>query len=210
MRHHARDDPSDIPPPHLRLQPQQPFVRPLSGLDHDQLGKIYADIGLWRSRLKNINVEIAEAQHDSYNDIADGVNIKGWLLVGRGIHFLYGTEMIEGRSKDDIRWPELQHDGGLLSTVAFWIAVVMTGFCLAAACVFPVLPSIFSAFYNHFAVIATSGLALADSPDVAHFLPWFRPLAGQNSIGVGLATTLAPACAATLCITIGLVVVRCT
>ncbi|THH08733.1 hypothetical protein EW145_g2508 [Phellinidium pouzarii] len=96
-------------PLHLRLQPQGPFVRPLSGLDHDDLGAVYVDIREWRTKLKQINVEISDAQNDCYNDIADGARIKGWLITGRGLRFLPGIELIEGRSKDDILWDELQN-----------------------------------------------------------------------------------------------------
>ena len=121
-------------PPHLRLQPQQPFVRPLSGLDHDDLGAVYTDIREWRTRLKQINGEIVDAQNDCYNDIADGVHIKGWLITGKGIRHLPGIEMIEGRSKEDIIWYELQHGGGFWSWILFWAFVLMIAILLGAAC----------------------------------------------------------------------------
>lgn len=120
-----------MPPPHLRLQQQQPFVRPRSGLDHEHLGAIYGDIGVWRSRLKSINADIADAQQEGYNDIAEGnQRVKGWLLVGRGVRFVKGVRMIEGRAKDDIRWDELQRDGGLSSDIIFWIVVFMIALTL--------------------------------------------------------------------------------
>ena len=99
-------------PPHLRLQPRQPFVRPLSGLDHDDLGRIYTDINEWRAKLKHINNQISEVQRECYNDIADGARIRGWLMVGRGLRFIPGIQLIEGRAKEDIRWDELQNEGG--------------------------------------------------------------------------------------------------
>ena len=73
-------------PPHLRLQPQGPFVRPISGLDHEDLGEVYNDIGQWRTKLKTVNAEIADAQNAALNDIAEGVRLKGWLITGRGRH----------------------------------------------------------------------------------------------------------------------------
>ena len=111
------------PPPHLRVQPRAPFVRPLSGLDHDDLGEIYNDICTWRAKLKSINDEIADVQRDGYNDIADGARIKGWLLVGRGLRYLPGIQLIEGRAKEDIRWDELQNEGGRERTVGFWLVM---------------------------------------------------------------------------------------
>ena len=122
----------DEPPamPHERLQQQQPFRRPRSGLEHAQLGAIYADIRRWRGALKRSNREIADEQEHGFQDIADGRNIKGWILVGRGLRFLPGVQMIEGRTKEDIRWEELQVQGGVWSQVVFWIMVFIIGVLL--------------------------------------------------------------------------------
>ena len=62
-------------------------------------------------------------QRECYNDIADGARIKGWLMIGRGLRFLRGVELIDGCAKEDIRWDELQHEGGKMRMVAFWFAV---------------------------------------------------------------------------------------
>lgn len=131
----ARVGPSaeELVPLHLRLQPRQPFVRPLSGLNHDQLGAIYADISLWRSKLKIINAEIAEVQSECYKDIADGARIKGWLMIGRGLRFVRGIQLIEGRAKEDIRWDELQSENNSMRTVGFWTAAITIAVMLAIA-----------------------------------------------------------------------------
>lgn len=121
-------------PLHLRLQTQGPFVRPRSGVNHDYLGSVYTAIREWRTRLKQINVEISEEQNNCYNDIADGLRIRGWLLTGRGLHFIPGVELIEGRSKDDILWDELQGRGRLGKKVVFWSLVTMIGIMLGAGC----------------------------------------------------------------------------
>ncbi|KAH8120259.1 hypothetical protein DFH11DRAFT_1559146 [Phellopilus nigrolimitatus] len=167
-------------PLHLRLQPQGPFVRPLSGLDHDGLGIVYSDIREWRTRLKQINNEISDAQNDCYNDIADGARIKGWLITGRGLRFLPGVELIEGRSKDDILWSELQDSGGLEKKVSFWSFVAMITILLGAG------------------LIAVSGLAVAVAPNVAHYLPFFQSFLDDDTLGPGIATALVPAIVATL------------
>jgi len=112
-------------PPHLRVQRAPPFVRPLTGLNHDELGSVYSEIRTWRSRLKTINEDIRLAQENGYQDIADGTRVKGWLLIGRGLRFLPGIQLIEGRAKEDVRWDILQHGGNdALSQVSFWIVVV--------------------------------------------------------------------------------------
>ncbi|KAI0698409.1 hypothetical protein C8T65DRAFT_660659 [Cerioporus squamosus] len=190
LRNRDPTAPDEVPPPHLRVQPQQPFVRPLSGVNHDKLGEIYADINHWRWKLKVINAEIAEVQRESYNDIADGARIKGWLMIGRGLHYLPGVQLIEGRAKEDIRWDELQNHDDNFRKLLWWLAVIMTGVLLAVG------------------LIAVSGLAVSAGPDVAHYFPFLLPMTTGNQLGAGVATCLAAAVAAILFITIACVVLN--
>lgn len=134
LRRDHTPDPDTVPPPHLRLQPSQPFVRPLDGLNFDDLGHVYEDITQWRSRLKIINAEIANVQQESYNDIADGARIKGWLMVGRGLRFISGIQLIEGRAKEDIRWDILQNEWSWLDSVVSWTVAGVVVVLLAAGC----------------------------------------------------------------------------
>ncbi|KAG6846106.1 hypothetical protein H0H87_006470 [Tephrocybe sp. NHM501043] len=179
-----------IQPPHLRLQPSQPFVRPHEGLNFDDLGHVYADITQWRSRLKAINAEIADAQSESYSDIADGARIKGWLMVGRGLRYIPGIQLIEGRAKEDIRWDVLQNERSPLDATVFWAIVIIVIVLLAAG------------------ITAASGLALSTAPDVAHYLPFLNPLNSAQLIPAGLATVFAPAVAATLFIILSIYLVQ--
>ncbi|KAI5123599.1 hypothetical protein M0805_003416 [Coniferiporia weirii] len=168
-------------PLHLRLQPQGPFVRPLSGLDHDGLGSVYSNIQEWRTKLKQINGEISDAQNDCYGDIADGARIKGWLVTGRGLRFLPGMELIEGRSKDDIMWKELQHRKKIVSYISLRTFVVMVAIMLGAG------------------LIAVAGLVTATAPNVAYYLAFFRPLLNDgDDLGLGIATIFVPVILATL------------
>lgn len=183
-------------PPHLRVQVRQPFHRPISGLDHDVLGAIYADIRHWRGALKAINKEIAEVQEAGFADIAEGRGVKGWILVGKGLHFLPGVQLIEGRSKEDVRWDELQRSGGVWSDVAFWTAVCMIGILLGVGCMYRYF--VYWKRLTAFVVLACAGLAMVTYPDVAHYLPFLGPVAERNNIQSGLATALAPAVAASL------------
>jgi len=122
----------EVPPPHLRLQTQQPFVRPASGMDHEDLGAVYDSIRVWRSRLKAINIEIAEAQEENYLHIAEGNNVKGWLLLGCGLRHLPNVHLFEGRSKEDIRYDVLQTEHGKLDSIVFWTVVGMVVILLGA------------------------------------------------------------------------------
>ncbi|KDR85603.1 hypothetical protein GALMADRAFT_53945 [Galerina marginata CBS 339.88] len=189
-RRQDHPDPESVPPPHLRLQPSQPFVRPLDGLGFDDLGHVYAEITQWRSRLKIINAEIAEAQRESYNDIASGTGVNGWLMVGRGLRFIPGIQMIEGRAKEDIRWDVLQNERDWLDSTVMWAVITVVTIILAAA------------------LTAAVGLSLAPAPDVAHYIPFLKSLVTTETIAAGVATILAPAVAATLFIILGLWVIN--
>ncbi|KAF9535881.1 hypothetical protein CPB83DRAFT_40825 [Crepidotus variabilis] len=182
------EDPDSVPPPHMRLQPAQPFVRPLEGLQFDDLGHVYTEITQWRSRLKVINAEINECQKTCYNDIANGTGIYGWLLVGRGLRFIPGVEIIEGRAKEDIRWDVLQNERNWWDTAVMWAVILTVIVGLAAA--------------------PAAGLALAPAPDVAHYLSFLQPLLTAEPVAAGLATILAPAVGATLFIVIGLGIIH--
>lgn len=183
-------NPDFLPPPHLRLQPSQPFVRPLDGLNFDDLGHVYEDITQWRSRLKAINAEIADAQRESYNDIADGARIKGWLMVGRGLRFIPGIQLIEGRAKEDIRWDVLQTERSWMDSAVLWAVVGVVLVMLAAG------------------LTAASGLALSTAPDVAHYLPFLGSLLQSDRLATGIASVFAPAIAAILFIIITLIIVN--
>ncbi|TFK26704.1 hypothetical protein FA15DRAFT_754865 [Coprinopsis marcescibilis] len=169
-----------VPPPHLRLQTSQPFVRPLDGLNFDDLGDVYNDITLWRSRLKMINAEIAEVQRENYNDIASGQKIKGWLMVGKGLRFVPGVELIEGRAKEDIRWDVLQTERSWLDSAVLWVIIIVVMALLAVG------------------LTAAAGLSLALAPDFAYYLPFLGGLLETHVIAAGVATVFAPAVAATV------------
>ncbi|KAG9103614.1 hypothetical protein FRC06_009388, partial [Ceratobasidium sp. 370] len=133
---------------------------------------------------------IADSQHEAFTAIAEGQHVKGWLLVGRNVRYLAGVQPIEGRAKADVRWRELQEQGGVWSDIRYWLIVAMVAILLAVS------------------LIPVAGLALAGAPDVAHFLPFLERLSNRNDLGAGLATTLAPAVAATLFISVALMVVN--
>ena len=90
-------------------------MRSLDGLGFDDLSHVYTDITHWRNNCRQ----------DSYDNIAPGTNITGWLLVGRGLRFIPGVELIEGRAKEDIRWNVLQNARSPLDSIVMW-AVIFT------------------------------------------------------------------------------------
>jgi hypothetical protein len=130
---HPRPSGEAVVAPHARMQLQRPLVRPLSGLHQEHLGSLYDEIKFWRGRLKALNILVSEDQTALYDDIRKGAHLRGWLLVGKGVRFLPGIRMIEGRSKDDIRWSDLQNESGRFGTISFWIIVAVVCIILAGS-----------------------------------------------------------------------------
>ncbi|KAF7373376.1 MPN domain-containing protein [Mycena sanguinolenta] len=180
----------EIPPPHLRLQARQPFVRPNDNINFDHLGEVYSDITQWRSRLKAINAEIGETQ-------TTGPSLPDWLVFGYNnahCRFVDGVEIIEGLAKEDVRWDVLQNERGTLDAVVLWCLLGLAAVLLAAG------------------LTAAAGLALATAPDVAHYLPFLAPLLSSKSVGdniaSGLATVLAPAVAVVLFVSLAVAIIN--
>ncbi|KAF5352644.1 hypothetical protein D9756_005814 [Leucocoprinus leucothites] len=186
LRRDRDQEPDLVPPPHLRLQHAQPFVRPLDGLNFDDLGQVYEDITHWRSQLKDINTQIRDAQQHSYDDIAEGRNIRGWLIVGRGLRHIPGVQIIEGRAKEDIRWDVLQNERNLLDKSVLWTVVCIIAVLLGAG------------------LTAVAGLAVSPAPDVTHYLSFLEPLLTANTLASGVATVFLPAVAATIFIALAI------
>ncbi len=210
LRNRGNAGGEDQPPPHLRVQPRAPFVRPLSGLDHEDLGEIYEDIRSWRTKLKSINEEIANVQRDAYSDIADGVRVKGWLLVGRGLRHLPGIQLIEGRAKEDIRWDELQNEGNGMRTTMFWLVITVVAILLGVGSEFACcMAKLRRCMLTCAVVTAVAGLSVATAPEYAHYLPFFLPLSTGNNLGAGVSICLAAAIAMTLFMAIGLYFIQC-
>jgi len=58
-------------------------------------------------------------------------------------------------------------------------------------------------------VTAVAGLALGSTSNVAHYLPFLRPLSEHGDLASGLATSLPPAIGATLFTAIALNIIKC-
>ncbi|KAK0208655.1 hypothetical protein DFS33DRAFT_1304877 [Desarmillaria ectypa] len=180
----------DIPPPHLRIQSSGPFVRPQDGINFDYLGDIYSDITEWRTKLKDINTQISDAQCTCYGDIADGAKIKGWLMVGRGLRHIPGIQIIEGRAKEDVRWDVLQNERTSLDTWVMSATIIIAVILLAAG------------------LTAASGLALSNAPDFAHYITFLQPVTTADTLPSGIITIWIPAVVATIFIFLTLALVH--
>jgi hypothetical protein len=67
-------------------------------------------------------------------DIATGRNLRGFILVGRGVRHLHDAQLIEGYASSDIDWPALQQPSASRprrAILSFWLAVCVVGALLA-------------------------------------------------------------------------------
>jgi calcium permeable stress-gated cation channel len=78
-----------------------PFVHPLTGLNHNELGAVYSEVQSWCMQLKIINEDI-QIMQEWYQAITDGVFVKGWLLSRHELWFLPEIQLIEGHLKEDV------------------------------------------------------------------------------------------------------------
>lgn len=85
-----------IPPP-LDLRPKE---------RHDP------DVEAYRTQFKALNEEISILQQDTFASISRADPVLGWILVGRGVEYLPGAQVIEGRTREDILWSDLDRPHG--------------------------------------------------------------------------------------------------
>jgi hypothetical protein len=55
-------------------------------------------------------------------------------MVGRGLKFIPGAQLIEGRAKEDIRWDVLQNERSSLDSAVLWTVVAIVVVLLATGC----------------------------------------------------------------------------
>jgi hypothetical protein len=54
--------------------------------------------------LKELNERVKAMQEDAFARAAAGEDVRGWVVVGRGMRYLRGAQVIEGRTVEDVRW----------------------------------------------------------------------------------------------------------
>ena len=111
------------------LEGHQPPIRPHSGVSPLDVGSHYQDIKRFRPILLDLNRETAALQGDTYEDMARGEGIVGFLVVGQNLHFHRG-KLVNGTSREAILWQRLQRPNG--SRFAFW---TVTSIITVAACI---------------------------------------------------------------------------
>ena len=106
----AEKNPATVPPP-LTLQSRNER--------HDP------DVEAYRTQFKALNEEISILQQDTFAKVSRADPMTGWILVGRGVDYLPGAQLIEGRTRQDILWANLDRPNG---EKRYFIQVLLIGF----------------------------------------------------------------------------------
>jgi hypothetical protein len=55
-------------------------------------------------------------------------------MIGRGLRFVEGVQIIEGMAKEDVRWDVLQNERSPLDAIVLWSLLGIAAVLLAAGC----------------------------------------------------------------------------
>jgi hypothetical protein len=105
-----------VPPPSAGLQAERNR--------HEEFD---AEIAACRTEFKALNAEIEVLQQDTFSGISSGQAVMGWIVVGTGVEWLPHAESIEGRTKEDILWDNVERSNGERRYLA---KVALVGFVL--------------------------------------------------------------------------------
>lgn len=105
-----------VPPPSAGLQAERNR--------HEQFD---AEIATCRTEFKALNTEIEGLQQDTFSGISSGQAVMGWIVVGRGVEWIPHAEVIEGRTKEDILWKNVDRKSG---EKRYFVKVAVVGFLL--------------------------------------------------------------------------------
>jgi len=107
---------ASVPPPSAGIQAERNR--------HEEFD---AEIAACRTEFKALNSEIEILQQDAFSGISSGQAGMGWILVGKGVDWLPHAEILEGRTKEDILWENIDRPNG---EKRYWVKVALVGFVL--------------------------------------------------------------------------------
>ena len=107
-----------------------PTVPPPLTLNLQRKERHDPNVEAYRTQFKALNEEISVLQQDTFSKISRADPMLGWILVGRGVGYLPGAQVIEGRTRQDILWANLDRPNGprsLSSERLYFIQVFIIG-----------------------------------------------------------------------------------
>ena len=105
-----------VPPPSAGLQAERNR--------HEEYD---AEIAARRTEFIALNNEIEVLQQDTFSGISAGQAGMGWIIVGRGVEWMTHAEIIEGYTKEDILWKNVDRSSG---EKRHFVKVAVVGFAL--------------------------------------------------------------------------------
>lgn len=104
-------------------------IRPIQGKHPERQTAAIRDL---RPKLKELNASIERLQETIFEDMTQGRNIRGYILIGRAVHALPQSVTISSGTRSDVRWSKLQRRTG--SDTGFWtiVGVIIAGTCVTS------------------------------------------------------------------------------
>ena len=102
---------------------------PSAGLQAERNRHEEYDVEIAARRIEFIalNNEIEVLQQDTFSGISAGQAGMGWIIVGRGVEWMTHAEIIEGYTKEDILWKNVDRSSG---EKRYFVKVAIVGFAL--------------------------------------------------------------------------------
>ncbi|WWD00248.1 hypothetical protein V866_007157 [Kwoniella sp. B9012] len=147
----------------------------------------YASIRETRARFKELNMEIEGMQKQKFAEIASTTaDIKGWIVVGKGVRWLPNAELIEGYTKEDILWQKAGAPTRKKDQRTFWLKVLLLGGVMSII------------------VVPFLALSVGTAPGFAHYMGPMKPIARSDGFGSGVVEGLVPAVVLSLVVGVAL------
>lgn len=104
-------------------------IRPIQG-QHPEIHT--AAIRDLRPKLKVLNASIERLQETIFEDMTQGRNIRGYIVIGRAVHALPHSVTIFSGTRSDVRWSKLRRRTG--SDTGFWtiVGAITAGICVTS------------------------------------------------------------------------------
>lgn len=178
-------------PPSPSMQPVSPVPPPRPSASQSE--RHDPSIERYRSQFKALNEEISVLQQDTFAKVSNADPVLGWILVGRGVEWLPGAQLIEGRTREDIQWANIGRPRGEKAYIAQVAVIGFIFFVICTSADDPPIPPTRRGKTADVAAVPFLALTVSTAPGFANYLPFLRPVSESDGFWTGVVEALVPA-----------------